>query len=78
MPAAPGIPPAAEDTIVGADGEEIEMSCVCRLMAVTGEPDPPGEAMPPCTWKKPAHPLETSHQLLIVRPLFATANTSRC
>ena len=47
-------------------------------MAVTGEPCPPGEAMPPESWNQPAHPLFWSHQSDMVRPSLATANTSRC
>src|SRR5690349_6501052 len=47
-------------------------------MAVTGDPVPPEEAMPPLTWNQPAQPLEASHQSLMVRPSEATANTSRC
>ena len=34
--------------------------------------------MPPATWNQPAQPELASHQLLIVRPLLATAKTSRC
>ena len=54
------------------------MSATKDPTAVTGDPGPPGEANPPETWNQPAQPTAWSHQLLIVRPSDATANTSRC
>jgi hypothetical protein len=51
---------------------------VRAVSAVMGEPEPPGDAMPPEIWNQPLHPVETSHQSVTVRPSEPAVNTSRC